>query len=254
MLFESHRDKSLYYSEKDNVCSVHFHKSTEIMYVISGEKRAVVSSREYLLRARDMLIVPPCEAHVFMPSDEGEQIVLTIPPKYCEQFAKICERATPTELVYHDSMGEILPLLRELATNKSEFFLLGALNLALARFSSAVSFTAKKTGGKKSKIEEIYCYIEENYKEDLTLEGVAKHFGYSKSHFSMLFKKNFNMGFTSYLNSTRITKSVKYLADKSIYEASILSGFKSPQQYHLNFKRIFGCSPREYLRLVGRVK
>ena len=253
MLFESHRDRNLYYSKNDNVCSVHFHKSTEIMYVISGEKRAVVSSREYLLRARDMLIVPPCEAHRFFESDGSEQIVLTIPPRYCEQFAKICERATPTELVYHDEMGEILPLLRELATNKSEFFLLGTLNLALARFASTVAFTAKRSGGTKNKIEKIYEYVEEHYTEDLTLDKVAMHFGYSKSHFSVLFKKNFNMGFTSYLNSTRITKSLKYLSDKSIYEVSLLSGFKSPQQYHLNFKKVYGCSPREYVRREAQV-
>ena len=108
MLFESHRDRSLYYSRKDNICSVHFHKSTEIMYVISGQKRATVSSREYLLGANDMLVVPPCEAHQFFRSDGSEQIVLTIPPEYCEQFSKLSERATPTELVYHDTGAEML--------------------------------------------------------------------------------------------------------------------------------------------------
>ena len=246
MIFESKRDKDTYYSRKDNVCIAHFHKSTELIYVISGEKRVRIANRELLLREREMAIVPPCEMHAFFPSDTGEQIVLSVLPKYCEQFSKTCERATPVDYVYSDSAGELLPLLEEAAYNRSELFLFGVANLAFARFCAAVCFSPKPKKGGKSKIEDIYDYIEKNYAEDISLGHIASHFGYSKNHFSMLFKKNFNMGYTSYLNNTRVLKSLKYLKSHSIYEVSLMCGFKSPQQYHWNFKRVYGCSPRRY--------
>ena len=246
MIFESHRDKNVYYSRKDNVCTAHFHKSTELIYVISGEKRLRIASKELVLHEREMAIVPPCEMHTFLPSENGVQIVLSVLPQYCEQFSKMCERGNPSDYVYFDSQGELLPLLEEAEYNKHELFLSGVANLALARFCATVRFSPKPKASKKNKLEEIYEYIEENYAEDISLEHIASHFGYSKNHFSMLFKKHFNMGYTGYLNNTRVLKSVKYLKDHSIYEVSIMCGFKSPQQYHLNFKKVYGCSPRRY--------
>ena len=247
MIFEFKRDKDTYYSRGDNTCIAHFHKSTELIYVISGEKRLKIANREFVLHEREMAIVPPCEMHAFFSSGDGEQIVLSVLPKYCEQFSKMCERFVPSTYVYSDSDGELLSLLEEAEYNRSEYFLFGVANLAFARFCSSAVFSPKLKSNGKSKIEEIYDYIEKNYKEDISLEHIAAHFGYSKNHFSMLFKKNFNIGYTSYLNNTRVLKSLKYLKGHSIYEVSLMCGFKSSQQYHLNFKKVFGCSPRRYI-------
>lgn len=246
MLFESKRDKNTYYSKGDNVCNPHFHKSAELIYVVTGEKKVRIGSRELTLSEGQMAVVPPCEMHTFLPSVCGVQIVLSVLPRYCEQFSKTCDRALPSDYVYSDERRELLPFFLEAEHNKSELFLLGLANLAFARFCSAVRFSARVDKSARNKLEEIYNYIEENYADDISLERIAAHFGYSKNHFSVLFKKNFNMGYNCYLNNTRVVKSVKYLKDHSIYEVSLISGFKSPQQYHLNFKKVYGCSPKKY--------
>ena len=246
MIFESQRDKNIYYSLKDNVCSTHFHKSAEIIYVISGEKKVKIGGKDLVLRERELAVVPPCVMHTFMPSLGGVQIVLSILPSYCEQFAKTCERADLSNFVYFDERCELLPLLKEAEGNKSEFFMLGVANLVFSRLCASVRFLPKEKSNEKNKIVEIYEYIEKNYTDDISLEKISAYFGYSKNHFSVLFKRNFNIGFNAYLNNTRVVKSVKYLKNHSIYEVSIMCGFKSPQQYHLNFKKVYGCSPKKY--------
>ena len=152
MIFESKRDKNTYYSRKDNVCTAHFHKSAELIYVITGEKRVKIGSRELTLRERELAVVPPCEMHTFLPSEGGVQIVLSVLPKYCEQFAKTCERCDLSDYVYRDERSELLPLLEEAESNKSELFLLGVVNLAFSRLLSTVRPLPKEKPSEKNRL------------------------------------------------------------------------------------------------------
>ena len=55
-------------------------------------------------------------------------------------------------------------------------------------------------------IIEVIKYIEAHYKEKLTLEDIATHFGYSKWYFSRFFNKFFGCSLPVYINSIRCSK------------------------------------------------
>ena len=248
MFFETIRDREIYYKRGDNFCEAHFHRAAEILYVVNGTKRAFVDNREYFLRAGEFLVCPPYTLHQFSPSENGEQIVASVPAPFVEPFEKLCKGKTPKDHKQKDEDGGILKLMTALCAPDNDVLFHGLSNAILGIFSSRAQFEAQKNASGNAIAAAVAEYIEENYAKELCLNGLAEHFGYSPNYFSALFKKNFHTGFTQYLNFTRVRKSIPLLYKYQASGVYFLCGFKSPQQYFLNFKRYFGCTPQEYVK------
>ncbi len=77
------------------------------------------------------------------------------------------------------------------------------------------------------KFNALMTYIDTHYTENLDLETVAKSVGFSKYHFSRLFKQYTNFTFGDYLCYRRIKAAEELLAnaDLSITEVAIQAGF-----------------------------
>ena len=90
-------------------------------------------------------------------------------------------------------------------------------------------------------------YILEHLEEDLSLEKVAMHCHFSKYYFSRLFNAHVSANFSAYVNQVRVYKSIPLLKKYKISAVYAECGFRSPQQYFLNFRKATGKSPREYL-------
>lgn len=100
-------------------------------------------------------------------------------------------------------------------------------------------------------IEKIYAsclYIQENCTDDLTLEAVASHAGFSPFYFSRIFKNATSYPFTEYLNLQRVKHAQSLLAesDLSITEICYRSGFKSTSTFNRVFRQHRGIAPSEY--------
>jgi AraC-like DNA-binding protein len=91
-------------------------------------------------------------------------------------------------------------------------------------------------------------YINEHYNEDLTLDDVANRSGFSKYHFSRLFKQFTNVSFYKYLNKKRIENAEKLLMDKelTITEVALRCGFSSLSAFIRMFKIVKDCTPTEF--------
>ncbi len=91
-------------------------------------------------------------------------------------------------------------------------------------------------------------YIEKHYTENITLESITELSGFSKFHFSRLFKQYTDMTFCDYLNYRRITAAEEMLAkpDLSITDLALLAGFPSISTFNRVFKQKHGCTPTEY--------
>ena len=94
-------------------------------------------------------------------------------------------------------------------------------------------------------------YLNEHCTEDLTLEEVADMAGFSKYHFSRLFKEFAGMPFYKYLNTRRIAYSEKLLLDPEINvtEVAIRSGFNSISAFMRMFKIVRNCTPTQFRNL-----
>lgn len=99
--------------------------------------------------------------------------------------------------------------------------------------------------------EETITYINEHFKEDISVEDLASHAGLSQYHFIRTFKKE--TGFTphEYLINTRIA-TAKYLLKNSrlpVKDICFASGFSSESIFCGAFKRHQGMTPMQYRNL-----
>nr|MCR5268750.1 AraC family transcriptional regulator [Lachnospiraceae bacterium] len=94
-------------------------------------------------------------------------------------------------------------------------------------------------------------YINNHCTEELSLDEIAAMTGFSKFHFSRLFKEFTNTSFYKYLNVRRIGYAEKLLLDPSINvtEAAVRSGFNSISAFMRMFKIVKGCTPTEFRNL-----
>lgn len=94
-------------------------------------------------------------------------------------------------------------------------------------------------------------YINNHCTENLTVDALAERTGFSKFHFSRLFKQFTGMTCYNYLISKRISCAEKLLItpNLSITEAAMQSGFNSLSTFNRIFKSIKGCTPSEYRQL-----
>ena len=98
------------------------------------------------------------------------------------------------------------------------------------------------------KIKNVILYIDHHYTENLTLDTMASYCGFSKFHFSRLFKQCTNSTYYEYLTFRRIKIAEELLAQSnlSVTEIALQSGFLSISTFNRVFKQKKGCTPSEY--------
>ena len=89
--------------------------------------------------------------------------------------------------------------------------------------------------------------------EELSLDEIAGMTGFSKFHFSRLFKEFTGTSFYKYLNVRRISHAERLLLDPqlNVTDAAVLSGFNSISAFMRMFKIIKGCTPTEFRNLYS---
>jgi two-component system response regulator YesN len=82
---------------------------------------------------------------------------------------------------------------------------------------------------------------------NLSLESLAKVFGYNSSYLGQAFKKHAGESFIAYMDRIRISNAISLLADTDlkVYEISEKVGYTNLDHFHLKFKKITGRRPGE---------
>lgn len=109
---------------------------------------------------------------------------------------------------------------------------------------------------KDKTLKPIITYIEENYKNDITVNELAQTAHLHPNYFIKTFKKQFGVPPMQYINRLRLTKARYALTNTSgtIQEIAVDSGFNGQSQFSKAFRQMFGLSPSEYRRLYSDTK
>jgi len=101
---------------------------------------------------------------------------------------------------------------------------------------------------KKSLIVPVKEYLDQNYVEKITLDGLAAKFYINKYYLTKVFKEQYGQSITNYLLNTRITKAKQLLrfTDKSVEEIGLEVGLGAPHYFSQTFKSVEGVPPSVY--------
>lgn len=105
---------------------------------------------------------------------------------------------------------------------------------------------------KKKIQQELLSFIDEHYMDsNLCLGMVSSHFQLSESYCSYLFKKNYGVNFSSYLEKKRIEQARMLLLQGTYHveEVGRRVGYNSPHVFRRAFRKVTGLNPSD----IGKI-
>ena len=101
-------------------------------------------------------------------------------------------------------------------------------------------------------IERAKRYIKTHFCEHITLEQTAAYVDLSPTYFTKRFKDETGLTFKEYVTTCRLDKIKKLLKDSSLSlkEITYQAGYTDPNYVSRVFKKMVGCSPKEYRKLA----
>ena len=253
----------------------HLHKKYEIYYLLDGTRKYFIENSVYLVNAGNIVIIDKDEVHKTGPVENAPhtRFVLNFNPEY---IGAILDSVKDCDLLSFFSMGvkvltlsikeqglfeSIFQRLNDLVGNeKPEAILLrkALLTELLVNLKECVCRQVEQNVSSKQihnkTIDKISNYIASNYREPLSLNGIAAEFFLSPCYLSHLFKKTTNLTIVEYINSVRIRAAKNYLetTNLSITEIAEQTGFGTTSHFSRMFKLGSGLSPNQYRKFYHR--
>ncbi|MBN2039338.1 MAG: helix-turn-helix domain-containing protein [Spirochaetes bacterium] len=104
------------------------------------------------------------------------------------------------------------------------------------------------TSDARKKLDEALAYLQENFTDDISREGLAAALNISPDYLGRLFKQYIGKTMNEYINELRINRAADLLrrSNKSVTEIAFESGFESLATFYRVFQKITGMTPTAF--------
>lgn len=113
---------------------------------------------------------------------------------------------------------------------------------------NATGFLNEPNNLESQKINKVFLYTENHFKEPIALSEVAALVNITEAAFCRYFKVRTGKSYFQYLTEFRISHACRMLMeeDKDIAQVCFSSGFNNPSNFHKQFKKIINLTPKAY--------
>lgn len=266
--FRKNTSLRLYDNDEYENYPPHWHTSLEIIMPTDNIYTVTCYNQKFVLQKHDIILIWPCCIHTLEAPVSGRRIIFQAEINILrdiKQISTLHSMLSPITVITPDSYPQTHSLIRDMLLEIKEEYLSDVPFSAVSIYSKLLSIltllgrnTAKKTltfsvaENKQKEYTEKFMYICEyinmHCTEDLNLDFIASLAGFSKFHFSRLFKQFTNVSFYRFLNEKRISVAENLLInlDNSVTDVAIQSGFSNLSSFIRMFKQIKNCTPTEF--------
>ena len=233
----------------------HWHRSVEIFAVCEGELSFHIDDRLWLLQPGEFMIVNSNEIHAVDSPLPNRTVVLQIPVKLFEdyftgeQFIWFTHEPGTRDERFMELVKELYRIYEEKPCGydmkmRSIFYNIMYYLVKDYRLTETDQESVRRNKS-MTRLSSITAYMKENYTGDLSLEEVAKVFGYSPAYLS---RKYAGVSFKEHVQSIRLGYAVKDLESGrySITETAMRNGFSGSKAFARAFRKKYGMLPSEY--------
>ncbi len=268
--YENKRFVMLYDNNETEFYPMHWHNAVEIIMPLENPFTVKTGDTEYVLQERDIIIIPPGELHT-LPPQAGRRIIFQCDNSVISNVSAL-EAILPvfqvTLLITPNTNRDLYLLAKkQILDIYSEYYAnteisdvriyLNLINMLVAVREHQIELSRQSLACAKEKILQysekfklVMKYIDQNYMYDISLDKLADIAGYSKFHFSRIFKQYNSMSYIQYINMRRTRAAEMLLLDPSIpiTEVAMRAGFSSLSTFNRIFKEFKHCTPSSYQR------
>ena len=221
---------------------LHWHDAIEFVYILDGEMEFGLNGERFTASAGELIAVDSAIVHSFRPISESVDYYFLVAD---DKFFKANGLYTDTTLFERRIKTD--EARRDEYSNISTLSVLMSLFIYMNRHHSRIGKEAHPTEEKKIiMVRSALLYIQEHYKEKLTVEGIAEALHFSKSYLSHSFKEITHTSLISYINLLRCQNARTLMLDGSgVAEAAADCGFSEISYFTRVFKKTLGILPSE---------
>ena len=97
-------------------------------------------------------------------------------------------------------------------------------------------------------VEQVKCFVRENYKHKIALAEIARVVGVSRNYLSHLFKRHCGVTVTEFIHRTRMKKAEALLmgGGLTVSEIAYTVGYQNYRDFHRNFVKYEKTSPKKF--------
>ena len=230
--------------------ATHFHKNLELLYVMRGALTLSVNETEQTVLEGECAMILSNQVHSFSVDSETLVWVVVFSEDFVPDFSSYVKDKQGKQIVFRPDDAIVTMITEHLILGKASLLMKKAcLYAACDQYLKQVELEDRK-GSNDDLICRILDYIEQHYREDISLERVAQEFGYEYHYLSRLLNRNYNIRFKQIVNEYRVDHAIRLLKDgvPSITEISLQCGFQSIRTFNDVFLSITGQTPSEYAK------
>ena len=246
----------------------HYHSTYEVYYLLSGRRHYFIKDRSYSVAPGDLVFINKHDVHKtsVLGSPQHERIVMNFSdaflgtghPLFRPDLLRIFTRENHLYRLKPQAQGFVEGLFREMTDELkrqedgfeiSIRLLVMQLLLFAARMKDAdVEVTDDPLSPTHRRIAEVVKFINNHYKEKISLPALSEHFEMSPSYLSRTFKKVTGFTVVGFQNLTRVREAQRLLAqtDARVTDISGQVGFEQFAHFNRTFKKITGTNPTRY--------
>ncbi|MFD2829997.1 AraC family transcriptional regulator [Corticicoccus populi] len=246
------------YEKKTGVAS-HAHEDIfQMLFVIDGKGKITFDDNEYELLPNNLYFMPPDHEHSFY----FKEFASTIDIKFSITDNELKDFVTKSDIPFPyflSDYSKIKELFKTSLSNENKYNPLTSFRVDMLFKDFLISLIQKNNFQKQNAnpIERINLslssdspmenYIIQHLNESITLDDIAKEFGYHPHYIIDLFKQKFGVTPMKYLQYVRVEKAKEFLELSSIPVSEIAERIGLSVPY---FSRLFtsteGTSPSDY--------
>lgn len=234
----------------------HAHSYTELFYIIGGDGKFQIDDTQFPVRAHQLVIVNPNIIHTERSYEAHplEYIVLGIEGLEVSipgtNEGRYCIYTFPAENKVLTCMQGIL---REMQDCELEHQMvcqayMDILVVQLMRNTRVSMAHVSDISPANRQCASARHYIEQHYKERLTLDELAEMVKVNKYYLAHAFKEEYGISPINYMIACRIRAGKRLLVetDLSLSQISGILGFSSASYFSQSFRKAENISPQEY--------
>lgn len=249
-----------------------WHEEVECLVVLNGKLEACVNGKIYNLSKGDIVFFDSNEGHATLSKEkETIALVLHFSPNTLNGFDKNRDRyhwggATDKFTRNETYALEIRKSLVEIIESFNKDSLESKIKRSIASdniiLKSLLHFAKKEEKNKEDKndpdrdgaMRKIIEFLDDNYREKISLNDLADLVGYHPNYTSEIVSKNLGISFTEYLQRKRLSNATKDLkqSEKKISDIAFDHGFSNVRSFNNAFRESFGRSPSEYRESLNK--
>lgn len=244
-----------------------WHSGVEVLILLKGRIDMSCNSEVFTMEPLDTIIISPQVGHATLALEEdttalvihvGKDFFQQFDPNFgMYQFVLRSDESNRynsffTTLRHHAAMMMLLMVNGESPTNRLdvEYHYLSLVSDIYKEINKVKSIHVhtKPVDITVATFDKMIAYIDENYKQKIELEDIAKIGGYNVNYTSQFFKRQLGVSFLEYLLRLRLREATVRLANSEDGVAHIASscGFPDIKAFNVAFKKHFHTTPSEY--------